>query len=96
MYKTLLDSQKSVLDTSGETSIFETFRDPGEVRVEKGVDVAIATKLIELAYRNRATDLVPGRAPRGVDAELILSRAVFWSVTGVSTAWMVLTRVEVA
>ena len=28
MYKTLLDSQ-SVLDTSGETSIFETFRNPG-------------------------------------------------------------------
>ena len=27
MYKTLLDSQ-SVLDTSGETSIFETFRNP--------------------------------------------------------------------
>ena len=32
MYKTLLDSQKSVLDTSGETSIFETFRNPDKPR----------------------------------------------------------------
>jgi len=30
VYKTLLDSEKSVLDTSGETSIFETFRNPAE------------------------------------------------------------------
>ena len=28
MCKTLLDSQKSVLGTFGETSIFETFRNP--------------------------------------------------------------------
>ena len=32
--------------------------DQVSVRVEKGVDVAIATKLIELAYRNQATNLV--------------------------------------
>ena len=28
MYTTLLDSQESFLDTSGESSIFETFRNP--------------------------------------------------------------------
>ena len=32
--------------------------------MEKGVDVAIATKMIELAYRQNATDLVGGERLR--------------------------------